>query len=105
MTKLACFNCDKPLRTWGDEAVECPRCGTWSQPVWVAEHYPQMCSDEYRESLKRLGHTPYTAGRDGILGISKSTSQRYAREGGGYSVPVCIAKLLRAMVRLGTAKV
>lgn len=67
--------------------------------------YPQMSSEEYIESLQRLGHTPYSAGREGVLGISERMSFRYASEGGGYCIPVTVAKLLRAMVRLGTAQV
>lgn len=49
-----------------------------------------MTETQYRNALKRLGLTPYSAGP--ILGISRRQAQRYAA---GDPIPGPIVKLLR----------
>lgn len=60
-----------------------------------------MTSAQYRKACKALGISVYASAK--VLGISNSTAQRYAYDRA--VIPETIAKLLRAMVRLGTTEV
>lgn len=62
---------------------------------------PAMTGIQYRKLLAKLDLTPY--GGCGALGISPRTSIRYAQD--ELPIPVTVAKLLRAMVKLGTTDV
>jgi hypothetical protein len=55
--------------------------------------------------LQKLGHTPYSAGREGILGVSFNTAVRWGMLDGKYPIPKTVAKLLRALVKLGSTEV
>jgi len=60
-----------------------------------------MTPAEYKAQLELLGLTPYTA--RAVLGISPRQTYRYAS--GEAEIPDTVAKLLRAMVALGTTEV
>jgi hypothetical protein len=60
-----------------------------------------MTSKEYRKTCDKLGISIYASAR--VLGISLRQAQRYAAEEA--AIPETVAKLLRAMVRLGTTDV
>lgn len=60
-----------------------------------------MTEKTYIRLLAKLELTPYGAGPE--LGISPRMSMRYAA--GTHPIPDTVAKLLRAMVKLGTTDV
>jgi hypothetical protein len=56
---------------------------------------------QYRAACDKLGLT--IVGSGPVLGVSKRQAQRYAH--GEQPIPETVAKLLRAMIRLGTIDV
>ena len=60
-----------------------------------------MTGAMYRKLLAKLDLSPEHAGPK--LGISRRTSYRYAQD--ELPIPVTVAKLLRAMVKLGTTEI
>jgi hypothetical protein len=60
-----------------------------------------MTPTQYVAQLKRLGLTPYGAAP--VLVISRRQSIRYAQ--GESDIPEIVAKLIRAMIALGTTEV
>lgn len=60
-----------------------------------------MTALEYRAARNKLGISIEESA--GVLGISRATAYRY--EAGQWDVPETVAKLLRALVKLGTTDV
>lgn len=60
-----------------------------------------MSPAQYVAGLKKLGLTPSTCGKH--LGISNATSFRYSS--GSHPIPAVVAKLIRALVKLGSLEV
>lgn len=60
-----------------------------------------MSPAQYVAGLKKLGLTPSTCAHH--LGIHIATSFRYSS--GSHPIPASIAKLIRAMIRLGTTEI
>jgi hypothetical protein len=60
-----------------------------------------MTPTQYRAACAKLGITVYASAK--ALGVAERTAQRYAL--GEQRIPEPIAKLLRAMIRLGTIDV
>jgi hypothetical protein len=60
-----------------------------------------MTAVQYKAALKKLGLSPHLAAPH--LGISSSMSFRYAA--GSHAIPATVAKLIRALVKLGTTEV
>jgi predicted transcriptional regulator len=60
-----------------------------------------MKAESYVKALAKLGLSPYSAAPH--LGISRAMSFRYAA--GSHAIPETVAKLVRALVRLGTTEI
>lgn len=60
-----------------------------------------MNAKEYKQACRKLGISIYASAK--VLGISLSSAQRYA--GGQWPVPETVAKLLRALVKLGLTEI
>lgn len=61
-----------------------------------------MTGQQYVAACNKLGITPgYGAAK--VLGISLAMTQRYAK--GSWPIPMTVAKLLRALVKLGTTEI
>jgi hypothetical protein len=60
-----------------------------------------MSAKQYRDACTKLGISIYASAK--VLGISLSSAQRYAK--GSHEIPDTVARLLRALVRLGTTEV
>jgi hypothetical protein len=62
---------------------------------------PSMTGAQYRKMCDKLGISIYASAK--VLGVNLRTAQRYAAE--ETAIPEPVAKLLRAMVKLGTTDV
>lgn len=60
-----------------------------------------MTAAQYKAACKKLDISIYASAK--VLGISLSSAQRYA--GGQWPVPETVAKLLRALVKLGLTEI
>jgi hypothetical protein len=87
-----------PLQTEEGHSKPASRRKKRKQPIPPAQ---LLEAAAYVKNLKRLGLTPWIGASH--LGVSPGMSLRYAA--GTHAIPAPVAKLLRALVKLGTTDV